>query len=82
MSSRSPSVERFRHLPSSHRQEYLEPETIPAFLKCLLGQDQLQPGIEPPIPVERFGTVEQALKIGNHYDLLILDGLSIQQRAP
>ncbi len=35
---------------------------------------RLQAGIEPAIPVERFGTVEQALKIGSHYDLLILDG--------
>jgi chromosome partitioning protein len=33
-----------------------------------------QHGLEPVIPVERFGTVEQALKIGNHYDLVILDG--------
>jgi chromosome partitioning protein len=35
---------------------------------------RLQAGIEPVIPVERFGTVEQALKTGIHYDLLILDG--------
>jgi chromosome partitioning protein len=35
---------------------------------------RLQAGIEPIIPVERFGTVEQALKIGDHYDLVILDG--------
>ncbi len=35
---------------------------------------RLQAGIEPIIPVERFGTVEQALKTGSHYDLLILDG--------
>jgi chromosome partitioning protein len=35
---------------------------------------RLQHGLEPVIPVERFGTVEQALKIGNHYDLVILDG--------
>jgi chromosome partitioning protein len=35
---------------------------------------RLQAGIEPVIPVERFGTVEQALKIGAHYDLVILDG--------
>ena len=35
---------------------------------------RLQAGIEPIVPVERFGTVEQALKIGTHYDLLILDG--------
>jgi chromosome partitioning protein len=35
---------------------------------------RLQSGIVPVIPVERFGTVEQALKIADHYDLLILDG--------
>lgn len=35
---------------------------------------RLQNGIAPVIPVERFGAVEQALKIGNQYDLVILDG--------
>src|SRR5271165_3947781 len=35
---------------------------------------RLQHRIEPAIAVERFGTVEQALKQKNHYDLLILDG--------
>jgi chromosome partitioning protein len=35
---------------------------------------RLRAGIEPAIAVERFGTVEQALKIAAHYDLLILDG--------
>ena len=35
---------------------------------------RLQAGIEPAIPVERFGTVEQALKVAEHYDLVILDG--------
>lgn len=35
---------------------------------------RLQNGLEPVIPVERFGTVEQALKIGSQYDLVILDG--------
>lgn len=35
---------------------------------------RLQSGIEPVIAVERFGSVEQALKIGDHYDLVILDG--------
>ncbi len=35
---------------------------------------RLQSGLEPVIPVERFGSVEQALKIGDHYDLVILDG--------
>jgi chromosome partitioning protein len=35
---------------------------------------RLQSEITPVIPVERFGTVEQALKIGAQYDLVILDG--------
>ncbi len=35
---------------------------------------RLQRAIDPPISVERFGTVEQALKVSLHYDLLILDG--------
>lgn len=35
---------------------------------------RLQNGIEPVIAVERFGTVEQALKTADHYDLVILDG--------
>lgn len=35
---------------------------------------RLERGLEPVIPVERFGTVEQALKVGDHYDLVILDG--------
>jgi chromosome partitioning protein len=35
---------------------------------------RLQSGIVPVIPVERFGTVEQAIKVADHYDLLILDG--------
>lgn len=35
---------------------------------------RLQSGLEPVIAVERFGSVEQALKIGDHYDLVILDG--------
>lgn len=35
---------------------------------------RLQSGLEPPIPVERFGTVEQALKVADYYDMLILDG--------
>jgi chromosome partitioning protein len=34
---------------------------------------RLQRALEPVIPVERFGTVEQALKIADHYDLVILD---------
>ena len=35
---------------------------------------RLQNGIEPVISVERFGTVEQALKQKQHFDLVILDG--------
>src|SRR5436309_331234 len=35
---------------------------------------RLQHSLEPVIPVERFGTVEQALRIGPQYDLVILDG--------
>lgn len=35
---------------------------------------RLQSAIDPAIPVERFGTVEQSLKVGAQYDLLILDG--------
>jgi chromosome partitioning protein len=35
---------------------------------------RLQNAIEPTIPVERFATVEQALKVAPQYDLLILDG--------
>lgn len=35
---------------------------------------RLQNGIEPVVAVERFGTVEQALRVAPHVDLLILDG--------
>lgn len=35
---------------------------------------RLQGALDPIIPVERFGTVEQALKIGGQYDLVVLDG--------
>jgi chromosome partitioning protein len=35
---------------------------------------RLQNAIEPLVPVERFGTVDQALKIAPQYDLVILDG--------
>ncbi len=35
---------------------------------------RLQNSLEPVIPVERFGTVDQALRIAPHYDLVILDG--------
>jgi chromosome partitioning protein len=35
---------------------------------------RLQHDIHPVIAVARFGTVEQALKIAHHHDMLILDG--------
>ncbi len=35
---------------------------------------RLQNAIEPAVAVERFGSVESVLKIGDHYDLVILDG--------
>lgn len=35
---------------------------------------RLRNGISPIVPVERFGTVEQALRVADHYDLVILDG--------
>ena len=35
---------------------------------------RLQQEVKPVIAVERFGTVEQALKVAEHVDLLILDG--------
>lgn len=35
---------------------------------------RLQHQIDPSVSVERFGTVEQALRQRDHYDLLILDG--------
>jgi len=35
---------------------------------------RLQHHIEPVVPVERFGTIEQAIRVGTHYDLLVLDG--------
>lgn len=30
--------------------------------------------IEPDVPVEQFGSVERALKVAEHYDMLIFDG--------
>src|SRR5688500_1616289 len=30
--------------------------------------------LNPDIAVERFRTVEQALRVGDHYDLLVIDG--------
>jgi chromosome partitioning protein len=35
---------------------------------------RLRNDISPVVSVERFGTVEQALRVADHYDLLILDG--------
>jgi chromosome partitioning protein len=35
---------------------------------------RLRNDISPAVSVERFGTVEQALRVVDHYDLLILDG--------
>src|SRR6202022_1701305 len=35
---------------------------------------RLQQDVKPAIAVERFGTVEQALKVAPHVDMLILDG--------
>jgi chromosome partitioning protein len=35
---------------------------------------RLQHEITPNVPVERFGSVEAAVKVAEHYDLLILDG--------
>jgi chromosome partitioning protein len=35
---------------------------------------RLQSGLDPVVPVERFGAVDQALKSHDHYDLMILDG--------
>src|SRR3954447_17158932 len=35
---------------------------------------QQKPPLIPDIGVERFRTVEQALRVGGHYDLLVLDG--------
>jgi chromosome partitioning protein len=35
---------------------------------------RLQAALNPVIPVERFGAVEQVLKVGAQYDLIIIDG--------
>src|SRR3954467_14899640 len=35
---------------------------------------RLQNAIEPDVPIEQFGRVDQALKVADQYDLLILDG--------
>ena len=35
---------------------------------------RLQREVQPSIAVEKFGTVEKALKAGDHHDLIVLDG--------
>ena len=35
---------------------------------------RLRNAVKPVVPVERFGAVEQALRVADHYDLLVLDG--------
>jgi chromosome partitioning protein len=35
---------------------------------------RLRNDIAPVVPVERFGAVDQALRVADHYDLLVLDG--------
>ena len=35
---------------------------------------RLQNAVEPDVPVEQFGNVEKALKVADHYDMLIIDG--------
>jgi chromosome partitioning protein len=37
-------------------------------------RSRLQAGIKPDVAVEAFATAEQALKLADHFDLLILDG--------
>lgn len=37
-------------------------------------RSRLQAGIKPDVAVEAFATVEQALTVADHFDLLILDG--------
>lgn len=37
-------------------------------------RSRLQAGIKPDVAVEAFATAEQALKVADHFDLLILDG--------
>ena len=35
---------------------------------------RLQGRVEPDVPVEQFGSVDKALNLAEHYDLLVLDG--------
>ena len=39
-----------------------------------------QHGIEPEIPVEKYATVERAIKNAEHYDLMVLDGPAFAER--
>ena len=39
-----------------------------------------QHGIEPEIPVEKYATVERAIKDAEHYDLMVLDGPAFAER--
>ena len=39
-----------------------------------------QHGIEPEIPVEKYATVERAVKDAEHYDLMVLDGPAFAER--
>ena len=39
-----------------------------------------QHGIEPGIPVEKYATVERAIKDAEHYDLMVLDGPAFAER--
>jgi chromosome partitioning protein len=42
---------------------------------------RLERMLEPVVAVERFGNVDQALKVAPHYDLLILDGAPHASRS-
>jgi chromosome partitioning protein len=35
---------------------------------------RLQNAVEPDVPIEQFGRADQALKVANRYDLLVMDG--------
>ncbi len=39
-----------------------------------------QHGIEPEIPVEKYATVERAIRDAEHYDLMLLDGPAFAER--
>ncbi len=39
-----------------------------------------QHGIEPEIPVEKYATVERAIKDAEHYELMVLDGPAFAER--